>query len=84
MRTTLTIDDDIAGVLRRRADELGRPFKEVVNAALRQGLGSPIPEKKIPKICARNLGLKPGIDPDRLNQLLDELDVAEFARRHRP
>ena len=38
MRTTLTIDDDLAGILRRRARELGKPFKELVNSALRKGL----------------------------------------------
>src|SRR6516164_6966360 len=31
MRTTLAIDDDLAGLLKRRARELGVPFKDVVN-----------------------------------------------------
>ena len=30
MRTTLTLDDDLAGLLKRRAQELGIPFKEAV------------------------------------------------------
>jgi len=28
MRTTLTLDDDLAGLLKQRARELGIPFKE--------------------------------------------------------
>ena len=38
MRTTLTIDDELARLLKQRALETGRPFKEVVNEALRTGL----------------------------------------------
>ena len=38
MRTTLTIDDDLADLLKRRARELGVPFKEAVNSAIRAGL----------------------------------------------
>jgi len=38
MRTTLTIDDDLAALLRQRSRTEERPFKEVVNEALRAGL----------------------------------------------
>ena len=30
------------------------------------------------------LGLRPGFDPDRMNQLLDELQVAETRKKYRP
>ncbi len=36
MRTTLTIDDDLAGILQRKARELDKHFKELANAALRK------------------------------------------------
>ena len=39
MRTTLTLDDDLAGLLKQRAQELGVPFKEAVNRIVRAGLG---------------------------------------------
>jgi hypothetical protein len=39
MRTTLTIDDDLAVLLRKRARELGVPFKEAVNRTMHAGLG---------------------------------------------
>jgi hypothetical protein len=86
MRTTLTLDDDIARILQRRARELDRPFKEVVNATLRKGLAKEeisLTSKPAPKVVSRNLGLKAGIDPDKLNQLVDELEAVEFAKNHR-
>jgi hypothetical protein len=38
MRTTLTLDEDIAARLRAEARRTGRPFKVVVNEYLRAGL----------------------------------------------
>ena len=38
MRTTLTLDDDVAMLLNRRVQESGQSFKEVVNRVLRTGL----------------------------------------------
>ena len=38
MRTTLTLDDDLAVLLKRASQESGKPFKEVVNDAIRAGL----------------------------------------------
>ena len=38
MRTTLTLDPDVAALLRRTHRSHGGSFKEVVNEALRQGL----------------------------------------------
>jgi hypothetical protein len=38
MRTTLTLDDDVAAKLKAESRRLGRPFRDVVNEALRRGL----------------------------------------------
>lgn len=38
MRTTLTLDEDVAVALRARARCTGRAFKQVVNEAIREGL----------------------------------------------
>jgi hypothetical protein len=83
VRTTLTLDDDLAAELNRTARLSGRSFKEVVNAVIRQGLSAGaqpsaaehLPFVVQPKAC----GLQPGIDPLRLNQLLDQLDVEQFS-----
>ena len=39
MRTTLTIDDDVAALLERVRKSSKKNFKTIVNEALRQGLG---------------------------------------------
>ena len=39
MRITITLDDDLAGLLKQRVRELGVHFKEAVNNAIRAGLG---------------------------------------------
>jgi hypothetical protein len=71
MRTTLTIDDDLAGLLKRRARALGLPFKEVVNRVIRAGLGEQARPRRgnLPSTIPHSFGLRPGIDPDKLNQL---------------
>lgn len=88
MRTTLTIDDDLAGLLKRRARELGVPFKEAVNRAIRSGLGEAARPRRgaVPKTIPHSFGFRPGIDLDKLNQLVDELESEAFvasARRPR-
>lgn len=81
MRTTLTIDDDLAGLLKRRARELGVPFKEVVNRTIRAGLGeaAKAPLGKAPKTVPHSFGFRPGVALDKLGQLADELEAEAFA-----
>jgi hypothetical protein len=38
MRTTLTLDDDVAAKLKAESRRSGRPFREIVNETLRRGL----------------------------------------------
>lgn len=38
MRTTLTLDDDVAAKLKRAMTKQKAPFKDIVNRALRAGL----------------------------------------------
>ncbi len=82
VRTTLTIDDDLAGILKRRARELDKPFKEIVNMALRKGLTESTSEPQ-PQVVVRphDFGAsRPGLDLDRLNQLVDELEVEDYLK----
>ncbi|HEY3259357.1 MAG TPA: ribbon-helix-helix protein, CopG family [Pseudonocardiaceae bacterium] len=50
MRTTVTLDDDLAIRLERLSHEQGRSFKSVINEALRAGLEAlqRIPEQREP------------------------------------
>jgi plasmid stability protein len=40
MRTTLTLDDDVAAKLRTESQRAGRSFRQIVNETLRRGLES--------------------------------------------
>ena len=81
MRTTLTLEDDLAGLLKQRARDLGVPFKEVVNRTIRAGLGeaAKAPKGKAPKTVPHSFGFRPGIDLDKLGQLADELEAEAYA-----
>lgn len=84
MRTTLTLDDDLAGLLKQRARELGVPFKEAVNRTIRAGLGdAAAPHRhRAPKTISHSFGFRPGIDLDKLGQLVDELEADSFAEKN--
>ena len=85
MRTTLTLDDDLADALKERARLLDKPFKQVVNDTLRRGLSpSAVPEDRPVFVVKPNhSGLRPGIDPLKLNQLYDQLETEDFLREQR-
>jgi hypothetical protein len=81
MRTTLTLDDDLAGLLKERARELGIPFKEAVNRTIRAGLEEATrpPRRGRTKTLPHSFGFRPGIDTDKLGQLADELEAQAYA-----
>jgi len=83
MRTTLTLDDDLAGLLKQRARELDIPFKEAVNRTIRAGLGKSVttPRQPVPKTVPHSFGFRPGIDLDKLGQFADELEAEAFAEQ---
>ena len=82
----MTLDDDIAQVLERESKEKRVSFKEIVNSTLRRGLvvGN-LSATERPKVEIRPFGggLLPGFDPDRMNQLNDELEVEAFREKAR-
>lgn len=86
MRTTLTLDDDVAAALHRRARQEGRSFKDVVNQTLRQGLQTgarlAASDRKPFTVQPEACGFLPGIDPLRLNQLVDQLETDRFVLGH--
>ena len=78
MRTTLTLDDDVATKLRELAHRRRVSFKEVVNSVLRRGLVAQEGRGKSSRpfqVEAFRSAFRPGVDPPRLNQLSDELEV---------
>ena len=83
MRTTLTLDSDVAERLAGELRRTGKSLKAVVNEALRAGLGLAGKRRHGPRFVVEphGFGFRPGVDPDRLNQLVDELETEEAARR---
>ena len=77
MRTTLTLDDDVAAKLKAESRRLDRPFREVVNETLRRGLaGRRITSVRQPfRITARDLGrVRPGLSLDNVGELIDQVE----------
>ncbi|TAG08945.1 MAG: antitoxin [Verrucomicrobia bacterium] len=83
MRTTLTIDDDLAGILKRKAREMDKPFKELVNTALRRGLAENLTDHPSAVVVRpHDFGAsQTGLDLGRLNQIVDELEVEDYLRK---
>ena len=79
MRTTLTLDDDVAAKLRAEVRRSGRPFKQIVNQTLRLGLSFRSQNKSLPpfKVKPYDLGLRPGFSYDNIGDLLERLDQME-------
>ena len=76
MRTTLTLDDDVAAALRQEVRRSGKSFKKTVNELLRLGLQAARamrPTKPF-VVRARALGVHPGLDYDNVGTLLDEIE----------
>jgi len=81
MRTTLTLDPDVADRLRTLARERGLPFKQVVNAVLRRGLEDGSDAREAFSVAARAMRLRPGIDLDQALELAARLEDEETLRK---
>jgi len=81
MRTTLTLDSDVADRLRALARERRLPFKQVVNAVLRRGLDDGSGARKPFEVEARALKLQPGVDLDQALELAARLEDEETLRK---
>jgi hypothetical protein len=72
VRTTLTLDDDVAALLNKEARRTGAPFKQVVNQTLRLGLmAAKQPARKPFVVKPMNLGLPPF---EKVEELLEYLE----------
>jgi hypothetical protein len=76
VRTTLTLDEDVAAKLKAASRRTGRPFKDVVNDALRLGLARPagVARHSPFVVRPRDLGLQPGLTIDRVADLVERLE----------
>jgi hypothetical protein len=80
MRTTIQIDHDVLERARALAEKTRRPFKTVINEALRVGLdrmkspANQAPYKTIPHA----MGLRQGRNLDNIQELLAQIEGEEF------
>ncbi len=76
MRTTLTLDDDVAEAVKAEARRGERPFKDVVNELLRTALYLRRKRRAIPQfvVRARPLGVRSGLNYDRIADLMEDLE----------
>jgi hypothetical protein len=81
MRTTVTLDPDLAVKLRALACERGVSFKEALNSTLRRGLTTGGGSPRRYRLESRRLGLRPGVDLDHALRLAGELEDAETIRK---
>ncbi len=82
VRTTVTIEPDLAESLRRRARQDEASFKSVLNDALRRGLQEGDSPPATPFVQrSSEMGLRAGIDLTKANRLADELEDAELVRK---
>jgi hypothetical protein len=84
MRTTLTIDDEIAKAMKEAAHRSGKSYKHVVNETLRAGLIAKriIRKAKPYRLKPTSLGkVSAGYDLTKALQLADHLEDEEIARK---
>ena len=75
MRTTLSLDDDIANLLNKEIRRSGVSFKQAVNHYLRLGLtAAKQPAKKKFVVKPLAMGLPPGLSYDNVGELLEALE----------
>lgn len=81
MRTTVTLDEDVEQLIRRRMTERQVSFKKALNDAIRDGaVGRAGPRSFVTRTA--DLGT-PTINLDRALQLAGELEDEELVRRLR-
>jgi hypothetical protein len=76
MRTTLTLEPDVARLIEEAAARQRKPVKQVVNEALRRGLaprGAARSAKRY-RVHPHRTELRPGVDAESFNKLVDELE----------
>ena len=76
MRTTLTLDDDVAAKLKTASRRSGRAFRDVVNETLRRGLMTTRPSSRQAfRITPRSMGgARPGMRTDNIGDLLEQVE----------
>lgn len=81
MRTTVTLDADVAARLKAIARERGLSFKAALNDAVRAGLDAPANQQARYQVPVRPMGLRPGVDLDHALRLAADDEDSEIIRK---
>ena len=82
MRTTVTLDAEVVTLIQEEMERTRLPFKQVLNQAVRRGLrASRGADRPTVRVRPHDLGTRPGVVLDRINQLADELVVLVYRKR---
>ncbi len=85
MRTTLTLDPDVARLVEDAVHRERRPMKQVINDALRRALLKPAEPREPFTVDVHHSALQPGLDLAGFNRLADEIeDAAVIVRTSKP
>ena len=85
MRTTLTLDPDVARLIEEEVHRQRRPFKQIINDALRRGLAGQGRRRGTGayRLPPHHASLRSGLNPAGLNRLADELEHDESVAKLR-
>lgn len=84
MRTTVTLEEDVAAKLRQMAHKRKISFGAALNSVLRRGLAHDRGVVKRYRLPARRMGLRQGIDLGRALSMAREVEDAELLRKREP
>lgn len=84
MRTTLTLDDDVARLIQDAAHRTKTSVKQIVNTALRSALAPPASQREPYRETIHHATLAPGLDLTGFNRLADELEDEAIIGLARP
>jgi hypothetical protein len=83
MRTTLTLDPDVARLVDDAMHRERRSMKQVINDALRSALARPHRGGEPYRLVPHESRLRPGFDLSGFNKLSDELEDEALLEAHR-
>ncbi|MXX12785.1 MAG: hypothetical protein F4Z86_04950 [Gemmatimonadetes bacterium] len=78
MKTTIILDTDVAQRLKEAMHRQGKSFQETLDDVLRRGLEL---SQQPFEVKSRPFCLRQGLDPARLSEMDDDLEIEEFLRK---